>query len=136
ALRDVLAHLGRAFLDVHAVRVTVHEYAFARSAAEQLVDRHARHLAEDVPQRDVDRGDGGHGDGTAAPVRAPVEELEDVLDPTGIAADEIRYQVILEVGRDREFAAIERGVTEAGNTGPRNNFQRDEVARGAGHDHF
>ena len=136
ALRDVLADFGAALVDVLAVRVSVDERAFARAAAEQLVQRLIAHLAEDVPQRDVDRGDRRHRHRAAAPVRTAIEELPDVFDAARVAADQIRHQVVLEVGRHREFAAVQCCIADTGNTRARNNFQRDEVACRAGDDDF
>src|SRR5690606_20794052 len=73
------------FGDVAAVGMAVDQGALARAAAEQLVERQPGHLAEDVPERDVDRGDGAHRHRAAAPVRAAIEELEHVLDAAGVA---------------------------------------------------
>ena len=136
SLRDVFADLGAALVDVLAVRMAVDEHAFARAPAEQLVQRRLAHLAEDVPQRDVDRGDRRHRHRAAAPVRAAIEELPDVLDAPRVAADQIRHQVVLEVRGDREFAAVQCCVADTGNTRARDDFQRDEVARRAGDDDF
>src|SRR4029079_4982271 len=115
-LRDVLANFGAALVDVLAVRMAVHQHAFARAATEQLVTRLVRHLAEDVPQRDVDRRDRGHRHRAATPVRAAIEKLPGVLDATAIAADEVRHDVVLQVRSHREFAAIQRGIADTGNT--------------------
>ena len=112
ALRNVLAHLGTALVDVLAVRVAVDQGAVARAAAQQLVQRLIGHLAEDVPERDVDRGNRGHGHRTPAPVRATIEKLPRVFDPAGVAADEIRDQVIFQVGGNGELASVQRRITE------------------------
>ena len=97
SLRDVLTDFGAAFVDVLAVRVAIYQRAFARAPAQQLIQRLIRHLAEDVPQRDVDRRDRRHGHRTAAPICPAIEELPDVLDAPRVAADEIRHQMILQV---------------------------------------
>ena len=116
ALRDVLADFGAALVDVLAVRMSVDERAFARASTEQLVQRLIAHLAEDVPQRDVDRGDCRHRHGAAAPVRTAIEKLPDIFDAARVAADQIRHQVVLEVGRHREFAAVQCCIADTGNT--------------------
>ena len=84
--RDVVA----GFFDVVAVRVAVDQDGIAAASAEQVVDRRVERLALDVPQRHVDRGDGGHGDGTAAPVRSAIEVLPDVFGLEGVAVDDAR----------------------------------------------
>ena len=57
-------------------------------AAQQLVDRHAQGLALDVPEGDVDGGDGGHDD--AAPkVDGAVEVLIQILDAEGVLPDQV-----------------------------------------------
>jgi hypothetical protein len=88
-------------VDVLAIRVAIHEHAVARTSAEQLIERLIAHLAEDVPQRDVDRRNGRHRHGAAAPVRTTIEKLPDVLDAARVAADEVRHQVILEIRTPR-----------------------------------
>src|SRR5690606_6352894 len=89
-------------------------------------------LAEDVPQRHVHRGDRAHGDRATAPVRTAVQELPDVLDPAGVAADQVRNHVVLQVGGHRQLAAVEGGVTQAVDTGAGGDLQGDEVAPRAG----
>ena len=133
---DVLADLVAGFLDVLAVRVPINQRAFARAAAEQLIDRLVRHLAENVPERDVDGGNRSHRYRAASPVRTAIEKLPDVLDTARVAADEIRYQVVLEIRGDGEFAPIQSGVADTGNTGASDNFEGYEIARGAGDDDF
>lgn len=76
------------FGDVAPIGVAVGGEAVTGGAAEQLVERQARGLRLDVPQRDVHRGDGGHRDRAAPPVGAPVEVLPGVLDPVRVQADE------------------------------------------------
>ncbi len=122
---DFRAGLG----DVAPVGVTVDERAFARAAAEQLIERQAGHFSEDVPQRDVDRCDSRHRDGPAAPVRASIEELKRVLDAAGITPDEIGDHVIGEIRRDRELATVQRRIADAVDAGARLDLERDEVGR-------
>src|SRR4029077_5568985 len=100
-------------IDVFAIGMAVDEDGVAGSAAEQLIDGNVEGFALDVPERSVDRGDRGHGDRAAAPVRAFVKVLPEVFDATGVAADEKRDDVIGQIAGDGKFAAVERGVTEA-----------------------
>jgi hypothetical protein len=74
--------------------------------------------------------------GAAAPVRTAIEKLPDVFDAARVAADEIGDQVILEVRRHGQFAAVQCCIADTGNTRARNNFQRDEIASRASDDDF
>ena len=86
------------FGDVRSVGVGVDEAALAGLAAEKVVDGRVEGLALDVPEGDVDGGDGGHGDGAAPPVGSAIEILPDVFGLEGVAADEAGEDVVLEVG--------------------------------------
>ena len=44
--------------------------------------------------------------------------------------------MVLQIGRHRELAAVQRCVADTGNTRTRNDFQRDEIARRASDDDF
>jgi len=103
-----------------------------RGIAGFVVDGHPGGLAEDVPQRHVHGGDGGHRDGSATLVGGTVEELPGVLDAAGVTADEELGDVVAEVGGDGQFAAVERGVADADEALVGLDAQRDEVPRGAG----
>src|SRR5690606_23296386 len=70
----------------------------------------------------------------AAPVRAAIEELPGVLDPAGVAADQVRHHVVLQVRGHGQFAAVEGGVAEAVHARARGDLQGDEVAPRAGDD--
>ena len=67
---------------------------------EQLIDRHFRDLAGDVPQRDVDAADRVHDD-AAPPVLPGAHEhlLPQPLDHQRVLADEQRLQILLDTGR-------------------------------------
>src|SRR5690606_11477076 len=106
----------------------------ARAAAEQLVERHAGDLGLDVPQRHVDGGDGGHGDGAAAPVGALVEVLPDVLGAERVLADEGGGDVILQVGDDREPTAVRRAGADAVHALAGHRLHGGEVAPGRADD--
>lgn len=80
----LLEHL----LDRFLIDVAVDAGFGATGAAEQLVDGHAERLALDVPEGDVDGGDGGV-DGLALEVAEPVHHVPVVLDIEGPLADQI-----------------------------------------------
>ena len=122
------------FGDVGAVGVGVDEDAFAAPAAEEVVDGGVERLALDVPESDVDGGDGGHGDGASAPVGSAVEVLPDVLGLEGVTADDAGEDVVLEVGGDGELAAVEGGVAEAIDPFVGVDAEGDEVAIGGAED--
>ena len=114
--------------------MAVDEHRVARSAAEQLIHGRIERLAENVPERRIDRGDRRHRDRAAAPVRAFVEVLPDVLDAARVAADEQRQHVIVQVTGDRELAAVERRVAQAVDAVFGDELQRDEIAAGTADD--
>ena len=93
-------------------------------------------LAENVPQRDIDRGDRRHRHRAATPIRAAIQELPRVFDASRIAADEIRDHVLLEVGRNRQLAAVERRIAEPVDARARLDLQRDEIAPRTRDDHL
>ena len=135
ALLDVPPHLVAGLGDVAPVRMAVDQRAFARASAEQLIQRHARELREDVPQRDVDCGNRRHRHRPAPPVRAAIEELPGVFDASGVATDQVRNDVLLQIRGNRELAAVERRIAEPDDARARLDPQRDEVAPRAGDDH-
>ena len=95
---------------------------------EQLVEGQAGHLAQDVPQGHVHRGDGAHRDRAAAPVRPAMQELPRILDAPRVAADEVGHHVFGEISGHGEFTAVQRGIAQAGQPGACGDLQRDEVA--------
>src|SRR5437762_2401924 len=115
--------------------MTVNRDACARCAAEQLVKRKAGNFRFDVPQRHVDGGDRAHRHRSAPPIGAAMEILPNILDLMRIAADQTGDDVIGEVTGNGELTAVERRVAESGYAVLGLNFQRDEVAPGAGDDH-
>ena len=100
------------FVEGGPAGVAVDHDPVAGRTPEQLVHGKPGDLALDVPQRDVDRSDGGHRHRPAPPIGAPVEVLPGVLDPARIAADEQWADVIPQVGGDGELAAIQGRVAE------------------------
>ena len=73
--------------------MAVDQHPVAAAPAEQLVERHAGHLALDVPQRGVDSGDRAHRHRPPPPVGPAIKVLPNVLDPRRIAELAALYQV-------------------------------------------
>jgi hypothetical protein len=121
--------------DVAAVRMAVDEHAFARAPAEQAVEGKPCELPENVPQRHVDGRDGSHRHRPTPPVRAAVKELPGILDPAGVPTDEVRDDVLLEIGSDGKLPPIERRVAQAVNARASHDLQGHEVSPGTGDDH-
>jgi hypothetical protein len=112
--------------------VAVDEDGIAAASAEEVVDGGVESLALDVPEGHVDSGDGGHGDGTAAPVGSAIEVLPDVFGLEGVAVKDAGDDVVGEIAGDGEFAAVEGGVAQAVEAFVGFDFERNEVAaRGA-----
>jgi hypothetical protein len=124
---DVARHFVERFGDVLSIGMAVDHHAVAALPAEQFVQRHSRHLALEVPQRRIDGGDRAHRHRPAAPVRAAIEVLPDILDPRRIATDEGRDDVLGEIGRDGELATIERSVPDSMEALVRFDLQRDKI---------
>ena len=75
-------------LDRASLHMSIQSCLVAHLAAEQFVDRDVEGFALDVPQRDVDRGNGA-GDRAAGEVVGAQHHVPMVLDREGIAADQI-----------------------------------------------
>ena len=105
-------------------------HAVPGRTAQQLVHRETGQLALDVPQGDVDGGDGGHGHRATTPVRALVQVLPGVLDAAGVPADQQRADMITKVGRHRQLAAVQGGVTDSDQAVLGLDDQGDVVAAG------
>ncbi len=133
---QVGAYRVEQFWYVAAGGVSVGQGAGTTRAAEELVQGHSGVLGLDVPQLGVDGRDRRHGHGAAPPVRTAVEVLPGVLDAGGVLPQEEGYDVIVEVGAYGQFAAVERGVAETGDTVLGGDAQGDEVPSGTGHVDF
>ena len=134
ALLDVALHGFNRFAVVAAVGMAVHHHAVPALATQQLINGHTGALAQQVPQRHVDGGDGRHGHRPAAPVRTAVQVLPDVFDLPGIAPQQAGEDMFFQVGHHGEFAAIQRGVTQAVQALVGADFHGDEIAARAGDD--
>ena len=124
------------FGEITPVRMGVHEHSLAALSADEIVKRRSEHLPLDVPEREIDRGDGRHRDGPALPVRASIEEVPDVFGVPRVAADESRNDVRFEVRDDRLLPPVERRIAEPVNPFIRENLQRDEIPPGRANNHF
>ena len=100
-------------LHLAAAEMPVEPDVVAHRAAPQLVAGDAVHLAEDVPERDVDAAHRGAADDPAAvPEMLAEHHLPEVLDPGRILADDEVGQV-LDRPDDRPRVPLERGLAPA-----------------------
>src|SRR4051812_1573363 len=100
---------------------------FATLAPEQFVDRHVGQLALDIPQGDVDAGDGVVEHGAIAPVGVDHRRLEDILNAMNLFADQERLEVMFERGGDSLMALCKRSTAKAIQAGLRRfNLDDDE----------
>src|SRR5690606_32516724 len=88
----------------------------------------------DVPERGVDAGNRAHGHRAAPPIGAAIEILPDVLDLVRVTPDQAGNDMLFEIGHDRQFAAIERRVTNAVKALVGHDLDRDEIASGRADD--
>ena len=101
-LADVLAHVAIAGAGV------VDADLRARQAAQQLMDRLAGRLAEDVPERDVERGQAAHLGAAAGEADVGVEQRARVpVDRERVLAEQARRRRLVDVG-DRGVRPEER----------------------------
>ena len=100
-------------LHLAAAEVAVESDVVANGPAPQLVAGHAVHLAEDVPQRDVDPADRrAADDAVAVPEVLAVHHLPQVLDPRRVLADD-QLGEVLDSADDRARVPLERGLAPA-----------------------
>ncbi len=113
ALVLVLLGFDAEFVEGHGVEAAgVDGDLLLGAAAEEAEDGLLRGLAEEVPEGDVDRADGGHGDALAAEGHgAAIHLLPEELGVPGIGADEHGLEVVVDAGLGDERG--EGGVAEA-----------------------
>ena len=128
AERLMLRHRREGVVERLAVGVRVDQDAVARRAAEELIHRHVQRLALDVPQRHVHGRDRRHRHRTAPPVGAFVEVLPGIFDASRVAPDQQRRDVIGEVARHRQLAAVHRRIAQPVDAVLGGQLERDEVA--------
>jgi quercetin dioxygenase-like cupin family protein len=102
----VLIRLTAPVRQVRPRGVCIHHRAVTAFAAEQIIERHIRQFAFDVPQRHVDRAEGGHGDGAAPKIGAAIEELPDVLAAARVHTDKVGDQVVGQVSGGQGFTVF------------------------------
>ncbi len=101
-------------------------------AAEQLIDGHTQALALDVPERDVDRGDGA-GNGGAREVMRALHHVPVVLDVARGLADEVLAE-FSDGGGARLDMPPGTGFADAGNADIRLDAHEQEAIRQDGPD--
>ena len=107
--------------------VGVGENGVADLAAEQLPDRHAEVLAEDVPARDLDGGDGGAMDVAAVERDAVEHPLREGADVLWILPDDEMLQLAhRRFGRLDE--TVERALAEPDQAGVGVDVDEEEIA--------
>ena len=80
--------------------------------AQELMDRLARRLAEEIPERDVDGGEPPHLRAAAAePDIGRAERVGMLVDPQGVLAQQIGRGAFVDIGRDGLGA--EEGLAQA-----------------------
>ena len=100
-------------LHVTAAEMAVGADAVAHRPAPQPVTGHAVRFAGNIPQGNVDGGDGGRGnDVVAVPEMLSVHHLPKVLNAAGILTDQ-QLADILHRARDRACAPFERALAPA-----------------------
>ena len=100
-------------LHLPAAEVAVEAHVVAHRPAPELVARHAVHLAEDVPERDVDAADGrAADDAVAVPEVLAVHHLPQVLDPRRVLADD-QLREVLDRADDGARVPLERRLAPA-----------------------
>ena len=133
---EITRDIGDGFFNVRTAGMAVNQNGIAGGTTEELVERNVERFRFDVPESSVDSGNRGHGDGTAAPISTFVEILPDILDLAGIAADQKRKNVIVEIAGDGKFAPVEGGVAQTVEAVFGGEFNRDEIAARRTDDNF
>ena len=116
-------------LHLAAAEVPVQPDVVSHGAAPQLVAGNAVHLAEDVPERDVDPAHRRAADDVVAvPEVLPEHHLPQVLDPRRVLADD-QLGEVLDGAHDGACVPLERGLAPAVETGlVRQDADEDPVA--------
>src|SRR5262249_17793551 len=103
----------------------------AAFAAEQLIDGHVGELALDVPEGNIDAGDGVVQYRAIAPVAVDHVHLEDFFDALYIAPNDERFDVMLNRGDDGVPALREGRAAESVQARLRcNHFDDDQTLPG------
>ena len=129
ALFDVFSNAVLQLLVVAAARVRVAIHGEAAFPADELIHRHVRALAFDVPKRHVEAAERVVQYRTIAPVGTRVGILPEVLDVIYVPAARERVEIFLDRGHHCQRALIEGGATESVQTGLARLDLRDHEAR-------
>jgi hypothetical protein len=117
-LDETLAGRGHRLRRVVAHEARVDGKAGTGGAAQELVDRRAARLAEEIPERDVHAADGEHGQPPAAVDHgAPVHHVHQVLDAERILADDEGSEALLDDIADGEGRTVREGLAHPGDPG-------------------
>ena len=114
--------------------MAIDHHPVAALAPQQLVERHARQLGLDIPQRHVDRRDRAHRHRAAPPIGAAIEILPDVLGIARVHAKQAGDDVVFQIGHNRLLAPVQRRIADAVNPLVGLDLQRHEIAPRAGDD--
>ena len=109
---DPLVHV----LHLAAAGVVIDAHLVANPAAQQLIHRHAKVLALDVPERLLDAADRGHSLDADLPEMLPVRHLVQMLDPQRVLTDQQLGQIVDRAG-DRAGFPFEGRLAPAVQTG-------------------
>ncbi len=131
-LRRQVERLGRAFDRVPAVRVGLD--LVAHRAAEELVDRQADLLSDNVPAGHLDECDAGAGDVVHSEEVVDEGPLHELLDVERIGAQHVALLDLLEVGEHR-VGADRADFRDADQTLVGLHLEIGEVAPGRPEDH-
>ena len=100
----------KSFVCVFAICVRIYQHAVAALASEEVVEGCFECLAFDVPERDVDGGNRGHGYGPTPPVCAAIEILPDIFCLKRVATNDAWDHVFGEITCNGEFAPVQSGI--------------------------
>ena len=101
-------HVGRARAGIVGANLAAGE------AAQQLGERLARHLAEDVPERDVDGGIAAHLGAGRGKADIAGQAARDGVDGERVPAEKERRGALVDIGLDG--AGTEEGLPQAGDS--------------------
>ena len=100
----------------------------AKPAADQLPDRHAERLADDIPARDVERGERGLRHFARAAVFGGLNVPGEALDVERIAAEEIPRRKLVDAGDERVGLVHHPHFADAGEPVVGQRFEEHELA--------
>ena len=114
---DVLLDALLQLLQVAPAGMRIAIHGEAGFPADELIDRHVRPFALDVPQRHVKPAESVVQHRTIAPIGTRVGVLPKVLDIVRVPAARKRIKILLDGGHHGEWTLVEGGAAEAVQTG-------------------